>query len=337
MENFQSAQTTFAAVTLQRPMKLFKGALTKVKVYGEPFYPDLDFLVRLITDYRSHQAMIRQSAGNHFKNFENHMRGKHQQSTSTLQGMSQILGVEPADIASWVHGKQDGPLVPEVLKFFSLVESIPYKFASHTLDTELLCPCCEKNILDDRDAFWNKQTVTYNEPEYSFADRILTATIGASFFGIMFVGLTCKQIDWPDIFKLAQPDKHPIGNWLSDIQDSYGATSLANLVVKIQQMESPELHVPYERLKKWSSGMDLMPVTVAKALSKASGYHNYYWISFFLARALSFAVDFLMAATPVNEPKRQIIQSIVEDRFVGLGQNLRIAMAKWGKEAKIQA
>ncbi|MFN4327056.1 MAG: hypothetical protein ACK4FP_14355, partial [Azonexus sp.] len=114
-------------------------------------------------------------------------------------------------------------------------------------------------------------------------------------------------------------------------KERYTTASLPDLAAKMQLMSATECHVPYERLRKWSAGMDLMAVSVAKALSNASRRHNWHWTSFFLARALTFVIDFLMAAAPGAKPKRQSIQAIVADRFVGLGQNLRIAMAKRAK------
>jgi hypothetical protein len=315
-------------------MKLFKGALTHSKAYRESFVPDPDFLVRLVTDYRSHQAIIRQGAGAHFKNFDNFIRGKHQLSPVTMRAMSEKLGVELDEIAKWPHGKEDGPLLPDLLNIFSSIESLPYRFTTHILDAEVLCSCCKNNILDDRDAFWTQQNIVFNEPEFGFAERILRATIGASFFWILLGRFAGEKTDWPDVYMLAHRCKYPIAHWLSAIQTSYRVNSLAELAVKMQAMDSPDCHVPYERLKKWSSGMDLLPVSVAKALSQASGHNNEHWISFFLARALSFVIDFLVAAAPGAEPKRQVIQEIVENRFVGLGQNLRIAMAKQANEAK---
>jgi hypothetical protein len=331
MENLPVEQFEFWPVTLRRPMKLFKGALSQSKSFGEPFVPDLDFLVRLITDYRSHQAMFRESAGDHFKSFENHIRSKHQVSSVSMMAMSQKLGVTPDDISKLAHGKKDGHLVPEFLRIFSLVEEIPYKFTAHTLDTEVICPCCKKNILDDRDAFWLEQSVAFNKPEYAFADRMLSAAVGASFIMMKFIG---NSTDWQEIYTLAQRSKYPIGNWLLDIQKSYGVTSLAELAVKMQMMCSPECHVPHERLKKWSAGMDMMPMSVAKALSQQSGRYGWHWGSFILVRTLAFTIDFLVAAAPGRQPRRQIIQEIIEDRFVGLFHNMHVALAKRAKDAK---
>lgn len=328
MENLLQEEYGFGNVTLQRPMRLFKGAITQTKAYGVPFTPDLDFLVRLVTDYRSHQAILREAAGQHFKNLENYVRGEHQTSSVTLQMISKTIGITPEVLASWAHGRPNGPLVPELLKLFCLVENVPNKFMSHALDTEVLCPYCKMNILDDRDTFWHKQSIAFDRPEYEFAERILTAGIGASCFAMLFVNHTEEKIDWDDIYKLSHQSKHPMGHWLNDVQRGLAVASLADLAEKMQLMSSTECHVPYERLKKWSAGTDLMAVSVAKALSNASKRHNWHWTSFLLARSLTFVIDFLMAAAPGVEPKRQSIQAIVADRFIGLGENLRIAMKK---------
>ncbi len=168
--------------------------------------------------------------------------------------------------------------------------------------------------------------------EYEFADRMLSATIGAGFLAIQLGNhLGDKKINWTDIYTLADHFKYPMSHWLLNVKASYGVSSLAELAINMQLMEYSECHVPHKRLKKWSSGADLMPVSVANALCKASGQNYWHWVSFFLARTLTFIVDFLVAAAPV-EPKRQVIQKIVDDRFVNLGHNLCIAWAKRSQE-----
>jgi hypothetical protein len=42
---------------------------------------------------------------------------------------------------------------------------------------------------------------------------------------------------------------------------------------------------------------------------------------------------FPSCSSPGIEPKRASVEAIVHDRFTGLGQNLRIAMAKKAKES----
>lgn len=334
MENQQISLTAFESITLQRPLKLFKGALTQSKSFGTPFVPDPEFLIRLTTDYRSHQAILRDNAGEHFKNLENYLRQRHQPSTVTLQAMSQRIGVSTGEMATWVHGNKDGPLLPRLLELFALFENVPYRLAAHTLDTKVLCPGCQANILDDREIFWKAQEVVFGQPEYVFADRLLSAAIGASSLFQLLLGFSGHKTDWAEFYALADPRRHPIGNWLAGIQNVRDLESLADMAIEMQQMNDEACQVPYERLRKWSAGADLMPVDVAKALSAAMGEQNRYLLPAYIARALAFVIDFLCAAAPTLAPERETIQKIVHERFVGLGQNFRIALAKQAREAK---
>jgi hypothetical protein len=335
MENPQISRTAFEPITLQRPMKLFKGALTQSKSFGTPFVPDPDFLVRLTTDYRSHQAILRENAGEHFKNLDNYLRQRHQPSSVTLLTMSQKIGVSTEDMASWVHGNEDGPLLPQLLDLFALFENVPYRIAAHTMDTEVLCPCCQANILDDRDVFWRKQDIAFGQPEYVFADRLLYAAIGATHMCQLLLRFNGHRIDWTDFFALADPDRHPIGNWLAGIQKARNLGSLVDMAIEMQQMKEEICQVPYERLRKWSAGTDLMPVAVAKVLSRAMNDKNRYLLPGYIARALAFVIDFLVAAAPAPVPKRVRIQKIVTERFAGVGKNFRIALAKPGTELRV--
>lgn len=334
MENLHPDHLAFGPVTLQRPMQLFKGALSHTKVYGEPFEPDPEFLVRLVTDYRSHTAMMRKSTGDHFKNFENHIRGKHQLSTTTISEICKQLGLTPETLEGMAHGKKDGPLLPTALVLFSMMESIPYSYSRHILDIELICPCCKKNVFDDQAAFWSKQAIFFNQTECSFADRILTAIVGLFYIGVSFSSYTENKIVWSEFCKLAHPDRHPIGHWLSDIQACFKASSLSQLATKIQLMGLPKCNVPPERLKKWSSGMDLIPVSVGMALSKSTNSQNWFLFSFFIARALSFTTDFLVAAAPGEKPKKAEVQKIVEKRLTSLYKNTQLAIKQQANNSK---
>lgn len=323
----------FDPVTLQRPMRLFKGALSPTRTFDVPFEPDIDFLVRLVTDYRSHQALIRKSAGNQFKNLENLLRQRNQSSKGTIELISRAIEVKPEEIQAWAHGDEDGPLLPQLLQMFALLESVPSQFTAQALDIEVPCPCCKANILGDRDIFWHSQSILFEPPEFRFAERLLMAVIGANALFMLWIRLTdeANEVDWPHLYDLARPNHHPIGNWLAEIQVALGANSLSDLAEKMQLMGTPECNVPYERLKKWSSGMDLMPINVAKALCTEAGSHNKYWVSFFLARAIAFVIDFLVAATTEDAPKRVDVQSIVHHRLMGLGDNIKIAFAERAK------
>lgn len=114
--------------------------------------------------------------------------------------------------------------------------------------------------------------------------------------------------------------------WLSCLLGQPAPDWLADLAIKLQLSEDGKWNVPYARIKKWSSGQDLMPVTVGVALSKMTMEDFRSRTTFILARALAFVVDFLVAAAPGEKPKRVVLQEIVHDRYIGLVQNLRTAI-----------
>lgn len=338
MENLQSGLPTrtkidedlsFEPITLQRQMVLFKGALSQAKIYGAPFVPDLDFLVRLTTDYRSHQALLRAKTGVHFKNFENFLRGRHRLSPVSLRSISNEVGVSIDDMKTWAHGNEDGPLLPQMLKLFAFAERIPFTLTANTLSSvDIPCPHCKANILDDADAFWNKAEIDINPAEYKFAERLLSAVIGISLLTEIALRLSndAREVNWSTFSDLAHPSHHPAGNWLVEVQAALGVSSLAELAIKMQAMDSTNCHVPYERLKKWSSGLDLMPLEVAKALAKATSTYNWLLTRILLARSIALVIDFLTAAAVGDAPPRKLVQGIVYTRLQALGKNVQIAV-----------
>lgn len=322
----------FAPITLYRPMQVFKTALAPSASIGAPFVPDGDFLVRLVTDHRSHQAILRAEADGEFKNLENLLRGKHQLSTKTMSSLSGRLNVTSEELATWVHGQERGPLAPNVLGIFALLETVPGALASQVLATPVLCRCCGANMLDDRDVFWGRQQVSYAPAEYEFAERLLRASVGAARVFIVIAEIVGKTFSWDDLTSLAHPSKYPMGHWLELMQPHYQASSLIELSVKMQLMPAAECRVPYERLKKWSSGKDLMPVAIARRLIEGTSEPNRLWLRFMLARTMTFIIDFLCSAGPIK-PTRLQAQEIVYCRVNMLVANMRTAIIEERKKA----
>lgn len=326
----------FAPITLYRPLQVFKTSFAPSKSIGTSFLPDHDFLVRIVTDYRSHQAMLRTEANDNYKNLENLLRGRHQLSDKTMSSLSVRLNVAPEELVTWVHGQEDGPLAPKLLELFALLETIPGAVSSQALATAVLCKCCGGNMLDDRNVFWESQPVSYDSPEYEFAERLLRATVGSVSIIKSIAGIIGETFSWDELCSLAHPAKYPTSHWFELVQTHYHVSSLAELSVKMQLMSASECRVPYERLKKWSSGQDLMPVAVAKALTKGTSEPNRLWIRFMLARTITFIIDFLCSAAS-TKPTRLEVQEIVYCRIRALVQNLCLASAENKKNARTNA
>lgn len=320
-------QFVFEPITLYRPMRVFGKAIAPSASIGKPFAPEADFLVRLITDYRGHQDMLRSETDVDFKNFENMMRGRHQLSPKSLSSLAERFGVGPDELTSWIHGNEHGALAPNLLGIFSLLETVPSAIVSQVLGTPILCKCCGANMLDDRDAFWRRQLVSYAAPEYEFAERLLRATVGAACMFAAVAGVLGKHFQWDDVSSLAHPSKYPISHWLKLMQPHYDVSSLIDLSAKMQLMPATECQVSYGLLKKWSSGSELMPVTVANALTNNTDEPIRLALYFTLARTICFIVDFLCSAA-LEKPTRVQVQEIVHCRINGLIANMRMAISE---------
>lgn len=315
----------FTPITLYRPMRVYKTALAPSASIGIPFVPDGDFLVRMVTDYRSHKAILRAEVDGDFKNLENLLRGRHQLSAKTMSSLSERLNVSSEELATWVHGEKDGPLAPNLLRLFSLLETVPGGLTSQVLAAPVFCNCCGANMLAGRDLFWARQLVSYAPAEVEFAERLLKAAVGAACVFDVMASIAGKTFPWENLTALVHPSKYPMGHWLELMLTHYQVSSLIDLSVKMQLMPAPECRVPYERLKKWSSGQDLMPVAVAKALIKGTSQPNRLWLCFMLARTITFVIDFLCSAGPIR-PMRMQAQEIVYCRINALIANMRIAI-----------
>lgn len=287
--------------------------------------PDPEFLVRLLTGYASHQALIRHEAINHFKNLENLIRGKHKVSRTTMQGMASRMGLPMEFLEKRAGSAVDGPLMPDLLTAFQAVEGLSMQVTSGALNREVPCPCCGGNLLDDVDAWWPKQVPGMRPAEYHFAERLLIALLGAC--GLeRFAALFIKDVEHAleNLDALASPERHPIGNWLWEAQVAMSCNSLAEFAVAMQLRGCKVLH---GRLKKWSAGQDVMPLEAGRAIAEACGRPKSGLRRLMAARVIALVTDFVAATWPTASPSvgRKEVQEVVHARLMQLGDNLQLA------------
>lgn len=316
MEKSQ-AGNEFGVVTLKRPIKLFGTAFGTDGVVGVPFSPNPEFLVRVLTDHRSSLTLLRRKLGTsgQLKNFENYVRGRHESSLTTKDLLARGIGIDPSILDGLVHGAKDGPLVPDFLRVFVQLEEIPYRVASHVLDADMLCPHCMKNVLKDREAYWHSQPFNIDPTSYAFADRLLTALVGAASIASVIFESTKSGSDLFDVGNLQLLETHPFGYWLTNVQRARGLSTLARLTEEMQQLEEKSCQVDYGRVTKWSSGADLMRCRTANAIATMTGNEFRHQLEFRIARGLAFVIDFLTAAADGEAPKKRVIQRTVMDRY----------------------
>ena len=292
--------------------------------------PDPEFLVRLLTGHASHQACIRHEAGSHYRNLENLIRGKHKVSPTTKLVLASSLGLSMEDLEKLDSSAPDGPLIPGILAMFQIVEGLPMRVTSGVLDREVPCPCCGKNLLDDMDAWWLRHAPGMNRDEYRFAERLLNAIIGAGLIERFVASFQERaELSLDRLGALANPSRHPIGNWLSEALVPMSCDSLAELAAAMQLRGRVGATFSHGRLRKWSAGQDVMPMEAGEAIAEACGQTKSGMRRLIAARTIALVTEFLAASWPVatNVVGRKVAQEVVYTRLEQLGGNLQIAIA----------
>lgn len=296
---------------------------------GCPKAPDPEFLVRLLTDFASHQAGIRKAAGSHYKNLENLIRGRHKVSKTTKTLLAGALGIPVGVLDSLEGSSPNGPLVPIVLDIFQVVEGLPMRVSSGVLQQEVPCPCCGHNLLDDVGSWWSEHAPGLGQAEYQFVERLLNAVIGAGLIERVVASLTDrKTLDLDRLGALANPARHPIGNWLVEARGILSCQSLADLARTMQLRGGMGANFSHGRLKKWSSGQDVMPLEAGEAIAEACGQKASGVRRLIAARTIALVTDFLAASVLEGAAAvgRGAAQKIVHARLEQLGGNLRLAI-----------
>ena len=296
---------------------------------GRAQAPHAEFLFRLLTGHDSHQAYLRREIGPQYKNLENLVRGRHRLTETSVTVLAGLLGVSQDYVSTWHGAAPDGPLMPGILLAFELLEAVPSKLSSLLFSTEVPCPCCGTNVLHDANVWWRKHAAALGEAEWRFVERMLNAILGA----FLIRGLMGPITDGEDrawlatIDALADPARHPMGQWLAEGQRLLGCESLADLAVRMKLTGDQGAAFSHPRLKKWSSGQDPMPAAMAGALIKACDDPE--WTRWRLAFARSFAMltEFLMAAWP-DGLSRKDAQQIVHSRYQAIFNKYHIVARK---------
>lgn len=298
--------------------------------------PDSEFLVQLLTGHTTHQAYLRHHAGSHYKNLENLIRGKHESSLTSKRLIANRLGISIEDVEKLASSALDGPLMPSLLEGFQWIEGVPRLALSWLLNRDVLCPCCGKNVLDDVDIWWGRHVPAMRPDEYRFAERLLRALIGRILIESFFAASQKQDGQHPNyLIHLASPSRHPIGNWLSEAQKALSCSNMAELAATMQLRGDPGMNFSKDRLKKWSSGQDVMPITAGEAIDSACGQSKSLMAEFHAARTIALISDFIASSLHVssNGSTKIIAREAVFKRIEQLYSNLRLSL--WGMHSKI--
>lgn len=291
--------------------------------------PDSEFLFQLLTGHPTHQAYLRHHAGSHYKNLENHIRGKHKLSPTTKRLTANALRLSIEDLEYLAGSQPDGPLLPILLDAFQWAEGVPKLVMSLILNQEILCPCCGKNVLDDVDVWWQKNAPGIGRDEYHFAERLLRALIGKVIVESLIAPSPKLDGQHPNYLSyLANPSRHPIGNWLAEAQRVLGCNNLTDLATTMQLTGDTGNKFSKGRLKKWSSGQDVMPHAAGEAIANASDQLNSLMPMFLAARAIALISDFTAASihASTTTTDKKVARDTVFKRINQLCLNVRLSL-----------
>ncbi|WP_241300229.1 hypothetical protein [Burkholderia stabilis] len=308
-------------LVISRPLKLFPTALGLMP--GIPSVPSREFLVRIFTDYPTHQALLRDLVGDHFKNFENHVRGKHHVSPTTLKGIADKFGVDERFISAMKHGNAEGPLLPPLLSLFGLSEAIPNLFFAAVVKTGIPCQHCGGNLIDDRDSWWKKQPLRLPKPAYDLIERLLGALLVATGFYVLVREIE-REAPIEEIIQLAHPSRHPFGNWIGKVMQSHGVESYYKLCSQYVADGTP-LPIDENRISKWASGGELLPIAIGAKLTAGLTDAEVLQMDLHAARAIALIIDFATAATVGDAgPTRKLVQDMIFRRLETIHNHFRL-------------
>lgn len=312
----------FWPVTIQREMSLFKGAIGLTPALAAR--PSTDFLFRLLTPYRSHRAFFRAMAGEEFDNLENLLLGNSISRVHTLLDLSRKLGLSVEFLESLAGMGNSKELYPDALRIFRIVEGLPFVFFRALMSHRVNCPNCGANLLSDEDSWWQAQTVKWNRPEYMFAERLLQSVVGAFIgYALFFRSNETRTFDL-EVGSMASKTRHPIGNWLHEVMKGLGSKDYFELANHLPLNGADPITQP--RLKKWSAGVDLMPLEVSKLILSCQPRNKLLSRQLVVARSFAFVEDFLLSATAVETTpsEKRMVRNIVFERVQTLAKKMRL-------------
>lgn len=317
----------FSPMTIQRPLKLFKGILGLTPCVEAA--PDPDFLAHLLTG-RSHQAWLRLYLGNQYKNLENLLRGRGNSSDTTVAILQDKLQIE--DLRSHSHGSNRGPLLPVLISLFQMIKGFYFQVAAGVSTIPLPCPHCGHDVNDDVDLFWQRQPLILGVAEYRFVDRLLTAIVGASLLHVALRNLSHSDGLRIVPADMAGPRRHPIGNWLNLLSKYYGCRTLTELQVLLPiDANDPDHVLSYRRMRKWAAGHALLGTDTASRMIKGTSDETTLGALFLVSRTLALALDFAIAAAPNGQSlPRKTVQEILHHRLIEREGKVRLTISRIG-------
>lgn len=308
----------FEALTLHRPMKLFPTTLGLTPL--TPSEPTDDFLANLVSGRRTHLAIVREIFGKDFKNFVNFSRGKVETTPEVYMRLIQALQGDEKLLEVMAGFMKLGTLSIQFANLFRLIENILNHVISAASSGAGMCPTCRQQRISQAAIWWSEQQCTLEGAEYRFVDRLLNNVLAVALMPRAFKpDWSVKEDPTVPLVGLCAKGTHPFKHWLNLVREAYRAKDLTSLAT-CARMNGPS---PDSHLQRCSRGEMLTVNTIFELTAKLPQPKPLRDLGM-QARALAFAIDFLVAADEKEDPiSWHDAQEIVQARTIRLRKDLR--------------
>jgi hypothetical protein len=309
----------FELVTIHRPMVLFGRALHLTPEV--PAVPDSLFLLCLVTGHESGEAALRHYLGEkNFKNLENLIRQTHKTTDGILDRLAELLDVDRDLLLGLVHGRREGPLLPQLIDLFVGLEAIANRMFASLTSKAVSCPCCGGDIMADSEAWWDRQLIRLGTNERRFIDRLLGSLVGLSFFNMV----VDSDGPGPDFTGFSKPPKHPMGNWVEWLVKTSGCKSVRAFCEQFP-IEFEKGAISERQVGRYRRGEVLIPFIPAEEIIQAMPDPGKARLLLIVARTLSLACEFVAAASK-ESIEFGAAQALVHSRFEQLHWKRQVAI-----------
>ena len=309
----------FEALTLRRPMRLFPTSLGLEPLKAG--LPSDDFLANFLTGRRTYLAYIRNGFGRDFKNFQNYALQRVETTPAVRQRLLNAVGGSEVVLALLASRMKEGVLIAELAQYTRVAEGALFQVMRTLSSASLKCVHCQAELISKPALWWSEQGCELGEAEYRFVDRILYSVLATTLLPLVFSSdWEQKQHAAARIANLCSGDAHVFRNWLDLVRHRYRAKDLASLATRAGMFgPSPDSH-----LQRCARGEMLTVDTINEVTTRLNdpkplrnlGLH---------ARALAFAIDFLIASDRRSSPLEWLVaQAVIKDRLMQLFQDLKL-------------
>ncbi|MBL8307024.1 MAG: hypothetical protein JNM33_10030 [Rubrivivax sp.] len=313
----------FEPLTIKRSMTLFPTALGLKP--GLRALPSDDFLANLLTGRRSYLAVIRRGFGSDFKNFENYAFKRVRTTTRVHQRLIKAVGGEEQLLDLLAELLRNGLLTRQLAGLTRAAEGLVYQLMAGLSSGSRKCTCCGNELVSRPEAWWQGQNCVLGDAEYRFVDRVLYDVLASAAIPRIFrSGWYGLHVAAQSLAELCDPASHPFKHWLAKVQRAYRAKDLTALAVR----SGLEGQYSDSHLQRCARGEMLTAETIEEVTARLAkpddlrgqGMH---------ARAVAFAIDFLVAADARPDHLAwPDAQAVVRARITQLAADLWLSRSK---------